>query len=128
MTPRCPPPEDVLRSLAVRDREGDAVRAHVASCAQCGQIAAGLERSMREVRKEWGGPVSGERGPDCPSEDTLAGFVEGTLTSEERARVVRHLADCARCSAEVAALVGALGDPGVRAEMERLERGRWARP
>src|SRR5690348_9605710 len=123
MTTRCPEPEDVLRSLLPGERDGGAVRAHVASCADCRQIASSLKQGINDVRADLGGPVSEVRGPDCLSDDVIAAFVDGALSTDDHARAVRHLADCARCTAEVAALASALNDPAIRAERERLERG-----
>jgi anti-sigma factor RsiW len=40
--------------------------------------------------------------PECPSEETLAAFVDGGLTAEERRSVEEHLEDCAKCRTLVA--------------------------
>lgn len=34
---------------------------------------------------------------DCPTEETLAAFIDHRLTGSERARIIEHLADCADC-------------------------------
>ncbi|MEO6260488.1 MAG: hypothetical protein ABIP63_09060 [Thermoanaerobaculia bacterium] len=39
------------------------------------------------------------RNPDCPSEETLAAFVDRRLVVSERAGIVRHIAGCAQCHA-----------------------------
>jgi Putative zinc-finger len=40
-----------------------------------------------------------EKAAACPDDELLASFVDGRLSDPERARVVTHLADCARCRA-----------------------------
>ncbi|HYM60683.1 MAG TPA: zf-HC2 domain-containing protein, partial [Thermoanaerobaculia bacterium] len=40
--------------------------------------------------------------PDCPADDVLASFVDGSLTPEEASAVIDHLDLCERCSAIVA--------------------------
>lgn len=46
-------------------------------------------------------PSSGlrSRHPSCPSDEELAGFVDGTLAASERVAVEGHLDSCARCRA-----------------------------
>ena len=44
------------------------------------------------------------RGPDCPDEHLVAGFVDGGLDSATRARIEAHLADCSHCLALVGLL------------------------
>lgn len=44
-------------------------------------------------------------GADCPEAETLAAFVERTLTRGERESLQLHLAGCARCQEQVAELV-----------------------
>ncbi len=38
---------------------------------------------------------------DCPDANTLAGYLDGTLSEKERARIEAHLADCPECAAAV---------------------------
>jgi len=50
-------------------------------------------------------------------EELLAGFVDGTLSSQERTVVDAHLATCARCSGEVALATHARSALGSLAEV-----------
>ena len=44
-------------------------------------------------------------GTDCPDENLMAAYVENAQSSKERARVEKHLLQCARCQAELLFLV-----------------------
>ena len=43
---------------------------------------------------------------ECPDEETVLAFVDGTLAAEARADLVSHLAGCPLCSDLVAASAG----------------------
>lgn len=69
-------------------------------------------------------------------EESLAGYVDGTVSSRERAAVDAHLSDCARCREEVALGAGARGALGSVPEVAvppdlataALEAARASRP
>jgi tetratricopeptide (TPR) repeat protein len=60
---------------------------------------------------------------DCPTESTLARVLEGGLSADEHADVMRHVGDCARCRHLMSAVQGLSGSstrPGLlRPEPER---------
>jgi anti-sigma factor RsiW len=39
----------------------------------------------------------GVREAECPSDQTMAAYFDGTLSAEDVARVENHAADCERC-------------------------------
>lgn len=71
---------------------------------------------------------------NCPSEETLAAFLDGRLDGEARRRVVEHLADCGECREVmlVAGEVGAGEVASVELPFNVVVRGRfglwWAAP
>ncbi len=71
------------------------------------------------------------RGPCCPDEAQLAGYVGGTIACPERETVRLHLADCAYCRGQVGFLVRAERpgpEPAVPARLLEgaRERSWWA--
>ena len=75
---------------------------HVEACAICRaemdelQTAAGLLRGPKVLERQI-------ETPDCLDEGVIADFVDGRLTSQDRASAVSHLITCARCRAVVKA-------------------------
>jgi cytoskeletal protein RodZ len=67
---------------------------------------------MKKDSKELGKLIAGKlraqlqaEGPDCPGVETLAAYVDQTLTRGERESLQPHLALCAHCQEQVAELV-----------------------
>lgn len=67
----------------------------------------------------------------CPDPEMLAGYLDSGLTSDERAAVEVHAADCARCQQHLS-LLGAVSvdrlDPDVEASRPWLVRWGWLVP
>lgn len=61
---------------------------------------------------------------NCPTEETLAAFIDGRLDEGARARVVEHLADCAECR-DVVLMADELATAGVIASADKVVRGRF---
>ena len=55
----------------------------------------------------------------CPGEDTLGGYIEGSLAADRKAEVERHLAGCGDCEASLQT-VRAPGTPGAGAWFENV--------
>jgi hypothetical protein len=128
MTTRCPEPEDLLAasSTAQRGRPAASLQAHLDSCPTCRQTRRELEETMLRIQ---GLRASGTtEGPGCLDLETLAALVDGALSPDRREQALRHVADCERCSAEVASLARALKDPTLRQEIRRLETPPLKRP
>ncbi len=71
------------------------------------------------------------RGPDCPEEERLVGYVRAELDAETRARLELHLADCDFCRGQVGFLARAaeLGPPpAVPVHLLAAAGGERARP
>jgi anti-sigma factor RsiW len=47
----------------------------------------------------------GEVPSQCPSDETLAAYLDGALTEEEREKIEEHLVDCTKCRRVVAEAV-----------------------
>jgi hypothetical protein len=61
------------------------------------------DRSLDHLLRQASGPVSAS--DQCVDGETLAAWVEGSLPTQPAMTVERHLADCARCQALLAAFV-----------------------
>jgi len=78
----------------------DATRAHLAACDRCRALAAELATLSEAV----GRFASARPVGSCPDGLVLASYAEGRLSSQERADCEAHMADCGRCTADLAAL------------------------
>ena len=65
--------------------------------------------------------VSGEAGPDCLGDETLAALAEGTVVAAGRPAALAHLAACERCRKTVASVARALADPELAAEIRAVD-------
>lgn len=65
----------------------------------------------RLMRRPGGTAEIPEASPQCLDADTLAAWVEGSLSATEAAAAEAHASSCARCQATVAALVRVLPEP-----------------
>lgn len=63
----------------------------------------------------------------CVDDDTIAALAAGTLSSEQRAGVLPHVASCARCHALLASVARALADDGVAREVRAIDNAGWRR-
>ena len=90
------PYEEIARVLDVPDRDRQVPGAPRADRTGPGD-GPGWPRTGTVLRP----PAVGERVMTHP-EELLAGYVDGTLSAQERAAVEAHVAGCARCSREIA--------------------------
>jgi hypothetical protein len=65
----------------------------------------------QQLRQSLGNPPPAKRGWFCPKDELLAGYAEGRLPSGARERVERHVAGCAFCRQQAAALVKLAAQP-----------------
>jgi len=81
---------------------------------------ASVEHLLRRLRQgRTGSPLPDTGAPSCLDAGTLAGWIDGTLTTDERAAAETHVSDCSRCLAVLAAM--ARTDPSPAA----VERRSW---
>jgi anti-sigma factor RsiW len=96
---------DQIEKLARRELPADSVlevARHIGACSECAAIAR--DRSARSSAAALRAAFDLED-IDHPSVDhDLADFVNGTLTSQRRAAIETHLAECDRCREDVADL------------------------
>ena len=83
---------------------------------------------LRRTRAGQSRPTGGAPSDACLDPETLALWVDDGLSAAERATAERHLADCARCQATLAALVRTAPVPEVRQPWWRLSRVAWLAP
>ncbi len=98
---------------------------HVAACAICRaeidelQTAAGLLRGPKVLERQI-------ETPDCLDEGVIADFVDGRLTSHDRASAVSHLITCARCRVAVKATSDLATNSAELAPQAKRRGYRWA--
>lgn len=122
---------------------------HLGACGRCRDLVrevAGVHRTLRAAgsRASWEGVSDGGRtlarrrggGPrgarrECPGEDELAAYADGSLAGRRAARIEEHVARCAACLAEVADLMSMAAAPerepparAVEAALARIDRDR----
>lgn len=83
-----------------------------------------LTTLLQALREE-----GGERSPQCPDEERIAGFVDGSLDETSTRSVRSHLADCGRCLAIVGMIAGERDEEGAKAlDATMLARASASRP
>jgi hypothetical protein len=120
MVSRCPEPSDLLLyAMPMSDsRLTPIVAQHVSQCASCRAIVADL----RDVSELLQSPDGEDVEPgDCLDDMTVAMVAEQGANVSERARVIAHLAACARCREQVASVARLLRAPAVVAEIRRRD-------
>jgi hypothetical protein len=97
----CPAPESLVPfALGQRDR---ATAAHISGCSSCQNEVARLRESAHELHADQIVETL-RQSPECLDELTLAVLVHGQLEGEARQSAVDHLASCAHCRRELAAI------------------------
>ena len=119
MASNCPTPERLLAYLVEGRRSASAGRLerHLRDCKSCRVEAESLRGSVAALRTYAAQAV--EETSACLDEASLATLIDGDLNRERRAPMVAHVAGCARCRREVAAISRALADPSIAAEISR---------
>jgi anti-sigma factor RsiW len=120
----CPTPESLVpHALGEADLT---ISRHVESCAVCQAELARLQEGVGLLRA---GTAFQRRTvtPDCLEESTIASFVDGRLTPEERAPLVAHLLTCGNCRSVVRAAGRLLADDAVTREIPRTVERPWRR-
>jgi anti-sigma factor RsiW len=103
----CPEPESLVPFAS--GRRDDATARHVAECSICRNAVARLREAAAELRADVA-MESFAPTPDCLDQLTLAQLIEGSSPAHERQKAIGHLATCARCRREVAAINAIRGD------------------
>ena len=120
----CPRPDSLQRFAAKQasPAEMEEIRRHAADCGPCRQAIESTQVDLILEKMAWPGaslpPSSGE----CADAMTLAAYVEGNLSVQEKASVDGHLARCEACRDEVAGLVERLETIGEAPETAREPR------
>lgn len=126
MSLTCPSQAEILQYALQRvTSPGGALAGHVGQCAACRDIVAELRRVTHGIEASAANAVAGAG--LCLDELALAEFAEGSGDAVFLKQAGVHIADCGHCRGQLAALVDLLGDPGVSAELRRLQqhRMRW---
>lgn len=121
MSPTCPSEPEILR-FALRGAAGSesALASHLNECASCRARVAGLRRVICGIEASAGRREAAADG--CLDEASLSEFVARRDASGRREAQIAHLAVCGHCRHRLSSLVELLGDPGIAAELGRLER------
>jgi len=99
-----------LLAFAAGDLRAAAARQtaeHIGRCPACHrrlQDAAGIGGLLQISRWVW--PM--ESRPDCPAEEHLLAFVDGSLTLEDRRGLEEHLSRCASCVSQISEMFAAV--------------------
>ena len=120
MMTRCPTSSELLLyALQLRDdRQPRDIGHHVSRCASCRATVmhirevAGVLQSSSEYTAETA---------NCLDEMTVANVVEHGVDVVERTEIIAHLAACAHCREQVAAVATLLRNTAVAAEIARIE-------
>jgi hypothetical protein len=116
---RCPGPADLL--LSALDPEAgslsDSIERHVRDCVSCRRNLESLRQIVTALR--FSAPVGQGAATDCLDDATITDIAEGNIRGR-RSEIVVHLAACSSCREQVASMALVLGDPLVRAEIDRL--------
>src|SRR5689334_3310450 len=99
----CPTHESLVPYAAGVGVEDDALARHIRQCVTCQNEVAQLREAAGELLDERA-EQSLRAGPDCLDELTITEFIDSRLTDLARQRTIAHLASCARCRREVAAI------------------------
>jgi hypothetical protein len=81
--------------------------------------AAAIRRAAAQLRA--GVARAGPKTSECLDEFAVVDFVDGVMNPDDRAAMLVHLASCASCRSEVAALSRLITQPAIRSELERLD-------
>jgi hypothetical protein len=115
---RCPGPADLLLS-ALGPKAGslsDSIERHVRGCVSCRRNLEPMRQIVNALRLT--APV-GLGAADCLDDAAIADIAEGNIRGR-RPETVVHLTACPSCREQVASIALVLGDPLVRAEIDRL--------
>lgn len=124
MNETCPGGEALLLHTEgeLSGREADEVSEHLARCPECEEAVSRLLVLTAALRRA-GGTVGCSRGagPDtplgsrssgeCPGDETIAAYADGSLEAAVATEVERHLVSCRACLSEVADLRSMSGPP-----------------
>jgi Photosynthesis system II assembly factor YCF48 len=87
-----------------------------------------VDEMLRRSGARQSGATAGAPSGDCLDAETLALWVEDGLSAANRADAERHVADCARCQATLAALVRTASVPERRRPWWQTLRAAWVAP
>ncbi|HUF25538.1 MAG TPA: hypothetical protein VMM18_01055 [Gemmatimonadaceae bacterium] len=124
MSTHCPSPAQLLvAAVAADEPANELVARHIRGCASCRRNVAELRELLAVVRSS-----PSEQPPETPCLDEvdIARLIDGS-SAEPDGAVLRHLASCAQCRAQLAASARVLEDPLVAAEVQRLAPPRMTR-
>jgi anti-sigma factor RsiW len=101
----CPPAATLSAWLddELPERESDAIRSHIGTCAECRDHVLGWVYSVRRVAIPATVPAEPEAG--CPGAEALTVYSEGEAVAAEAAALEAHLQACTRCASEVLRLM-----------------------
>jgi anti-sigma factor RsiW len=105
MKETCPAASELLLYVEGELDAPEAARVgeHLDRCAECGRAASRLRgetAALRSVGETHGRSSAG----DCPDEELMAAYADGTLPADDVARLERHISGCGACLSLVADL------------------------
>jgi anti-sigma factor ChrR (cupin superfamily) len=123
MRRRCPDTEKLLLHAEgeLNGRDGEEVASHVADCRACAEAVSRL-RVLTSALRSAGAEPGSSYSDTCPEAATVAGYVDGTLESDQARDVERHVVSCRTCLGLVADLWAMSGAGGHDAPDEAVAR------
>lgn len=112
INPNTCPADDKLLTAALGGGSAMTVAAHAATCPDCGPLWETFRAAASSARPT-------RRDADCLDDNALAEYIEGVITPGPRRHAEAHLAACAACTAQLAALHGLL-EPGARESVPQI--------
>ncbi len=120
----CPRPDSLQRFAAQQasPAEMEEIRRHADDCGPCRQAIESTQVELILEKLDWPGASLPSSPGECADAMTLAAYVEGNLSVQEKASVDGHLARCEACRDGVAGLVERLEMIGEAPETAREPR------
>ena len=102
---RCPDTQTLLeyKEEKYRGRKLQRLKEHICSCSEC-QERLGFLRLMDISLSDKLILQVPEEGQNCIDEETMSAYLDHTLAKQERTDIEKHLAQCDKCSGELASL------------------------
>ncbi|MCX6349968.1 MAG: zf-HC2 domain-containing protein, partial [Candidatus Aureabacteria bacterium] len=98
----CPTPEEIS-SYTDEELSPDKARSvanHLRECPVCRELGESLNASRRALQAVAAAlAAEAPAGADCPDEETLLAYADGSSNHEERKSIAAHLVACERCAA-----------------------------
>ncbi len=105
---RCPKGETLSAYLdgELDKRTEPKVKKHLIGCERCSKTLEILKQAGEVLAKGHGDFLGGDPKADtnCPEDDVIGAYAEGSLKSQEALRVEEHISSCSQCSRKFASV------------------------